>query len=531
MLQAIVLTWESIITRVLCPYECPAKVHCHRTTLPRQGVLNRRIAECEGSRSELTAHFKDDESARLRDYRLSYPFEKESITAGFSWVLDRENERWRTIGWKLCDPEYQEHTVIPPDGTSVEPDAEEDVIGTEVATSLEWLEESDSEDDVDLTDSLARLTVSRPERELSRSMGALKTRPSRESAVIRRAHAGTIDRLIEAESKNSGECERTESAIAKMRGQMERLWEQRVMDQMIVSAKPWTPGEDEPGGRNIVKVSNENGPGSLEYYCCEDEGLLVMPSAKEIERTGKELRKIDDRLELLKDLLQLLKIKQAKHQLEVCLQSVGDRHGQAQEQHVRVNGYFSSKILSDYICDKTLNTSVDRESRTVACMFRGRALPNKVAVSGWNPLYLGPAEDTLDRAFWTDQVFKLAEVLSYDLPKRHTYDQGRSGSYYACHSEKQLLAYLVYHHTTTFLDLDEFNEVQSQQDRRILAAVQDCEPPSLKNMRVKIFVCQPERSNAYICGDCENFCKVVEDRYGMTVSFHRITQNDAKLRT
>ncbi|KJX93155.1 hypothetical protein TI39_contig4381g00002 [Zymoseptoria brevis] len=498
---AIVLTWNSTITRVLCPYECPAKVYRHSTTLPREGVLNRRIAECEGSRSELTAQFKDDEGASPQEYRLLYPFEKGSITAGFSWVLDRENERWRTTDWKLCDPEYQEHTVIPADGTDVGTNAEGDVIGTEVAASLEWLEESDGDDEDEITEGFAWLIVSHPERDLSRSTGAPRPSSTRDSAVIQRAHAETIDRLIKAESKNGEQCERIEYAIAKMTGQMQRLLEQRVMDQMIVSAKPWQPGE-----RKIVK-------------------------AEEFERTGKRLRKIDDRLELLKDLLQLLKIKQAKHQLEVCLQSVGDRHGQAQEQHVRVYGYFSSKLMSSYICDKTLNTSIDRESRTVACMYRGRALPIKVAVSGWNTLYMEPAEDTLDRAFWTDQVFKLAKVLSYDLPKRDVYDQGRPGSYYACHSEKQLLAYLVHHHTTTFLDLDESEEVQSQQDRRILAVVQSCEAPLLKNMKVKVFVCQPERSNAYICRDCENFRNVVEDRYGMTVEFHRITQNDAKLPT
>jgi hypothetical protein len=50
-------------------------------------------------------------------------------------------------------------------------------------------------------------------------------------------------------------------------------------------------------------------------------------------------------------------------------------------------------------------------------------------------------------------MFELSYLLQYDLSAAYRDDKERSDSYLACHFEKQLLAHLIFQHTTAFSKL------------------------------------------------------------------------------
>ncbi|KAF2174587.1 hypothetical protein K469DRAFT_707080 [Zopfia rhizophila CBS 207.26] len=101
--------------------------------------------------------------------------------------------------------------------------------------------------------------------------------------------------------------------------------------------------------------------------------------------------------------------------------------------------------------------TVERQSKTVACLTRGPGLPDIYSKSGW-----GHAEsNTIDGAFWTGQVMKLAQKIGHDLPV-HEWDYGISGQFNASHAEKQLMAYFVGRHTFFKEEIGSWDEEQER---------------------------------------------------------------------
>lgn len=90
------------------------------------------------------------------------------------------------------------------------------------------------------------------------------------------------------------------------------------------------------------------------------------------------------------------------------------------------------------------------DTKVVGCLIRGLTLPYTYSVSGYgftpHQLFEDKSE-ALNQKEWTDNVFALASIMCYPL-KAHRLDGGNkpSGSYLACHAEKQLLTYLVWDH-------------------------------------------------------------------------------------
>jgi Ankyrin repeats (3 copies) len=90
---------------------------------------------------------------------------------------------------------------------------------------------------------------------------------------------------------------------------------------------------------------------------------------------------------------------------------------------------------------------------------------------------------------WTAKVIELAKEVGYEIPK-HEFDRGKPGLYYACHAEKQLMAFFVSKHV--FLPSDRENDFL-----RGLVAI---EPDSRHRLRsAKIYV------STEICKDCRSF--------------------------
>lgn len=66
--------------------------------MPVPGRLNTRVAHCERD-------LDDSVTSQSSSYRLLFLFEDDPLTEGLWWEVDRENNRWRTVGWTVEDPD------------------------------------------------------------------------------------------------------------------------------------------------------------------------------------------------------------------------------------------------------------------------------------------------------------------------------------------------------------------------------------------------------------------------------------------
>lgn len=87
---------------------------------------------------------------------------------------------------------------------------------------------------------------------------------------------------------------------------------------------------------------------------------------------------------------------------------------------------------------------VPNKYKTVGVLLR-EGFPPKAAMSGWANWSAREDEAMIDGTVYTDEVRQLCELIGHILPE-HYYDRGEPGRYYACHAEKQLVAYLVNRH-------------------------------------------------------------------------------------
>ena len=80
------------------------------------------------------------------------------------------------------------------------------------------------------------------------------------------------------------------------------------------------------------------------------------------------------------------------------------------------------------------------KSERLSTVARGTALPWTFAVSGYSSPTLDGA---LHRLTWNNLIIDPARLIGHDLPADHRDENERVGSFYACHAEKQLVAYFI----------------------------------------------------------------------------------------
>lgn len=112
------------------------------------------------------------------------------------------------------------------------------------------------------------------------------------------------------------------------------------------------------------------------------------------------------------------------------------------------------------LMESKFTTRIASATKTLAVLDRGAAFEHVRAVSGWTSGIHGPFDGCLDREYWFQKVFDLCKIIGHTLSINRAYDQGHgSGSYFACHAEKQVIAFFLWHHTTIFLDAEVDEEV------------------------------------------------------------------------
>jgi hypothetical protein len=137
--------------------------------------------------------------------------------------------------------------------------------------------------------------------------------------------------------------------------------------------------------------------------------------------------------------------------------------------------------MNSEILRRTFEIPLSDDRKTVACFARGIAFPYTFAVSVYKRGLFGFHDGALDCPTWRKNIFQLANLLDHDL-ERHPLDkEGRPDSLYTCYVEKQLLAFMLWNHTTVMGDVEE----KAQLDR--------CEPSSLSKLHVDIFIWKPAK--------------------------------------
>ncbi|PON27343.1 hypothetical protein TGAM01_v203724 [Trichoderma gamsii] len=205
---------------------------------------------------------------------------------------------------------------------------------------------------------------------------------------------------------------------------------------------------------------------------------------------------------------------------ELSDEAADDSHC-AQASGLRLQGFTCTSVMDGgAIISMLANFDVPSRYKTIGILFRGdfngtSAFPPVAAMSGFSHEQSSDLNVQIAGRKWTDEVFYLCQITGHGLP-RHEYDRGKPGRFYACHAEKQLIAYLVSRHV--FLpcgaDGEDFGMSRLSLDDEDLQIkvreLADIEPPQrLRNAVILV--------SRRMCSDCCAFVDVVNKALGLNI--------------
>ncbi|KAI1806693.1 DYW family of nucleic acid deaminases-domain-containing protein [Daldinia bambusicola] len=173
------------------------------------------------------------------------------------------------------------------------------------------------------------------------------------------------------------------------------------------------------------------------------------------------------------------------------------------------------------ILSLTILYYLPNEYKAVARMIRGGGLLEVSAISGW----LDKRNQNIDLAgdIWTANVFKLCDLIGFTL-KPHDNDprpseEYKPGKFYACHAEKQLVAYFVHKHLFDELLIPAETSIESlvsgltikeeqEHEAEYKAKLRDLRDASPDPRLKKAFIVV----NKPICEDCKLFMEKVNSK-------------------
>ncbi|KAJ2993239.1 hypothetical protein NUW58_g1901 [Xylaria curta] len=171
---------------------------------------------------------------------------------------------------------------------------------------------------------------------------------------------------------------------------------------------------------------------------------------------------------------------------------------------------------------------VPNEWKTIAVLYRGHRFDPIAAMSGWGHQADDRVNIQIAGCDWTSGTVRLCKIVGFD-PELHHYDQDMPGYYYACHAEKQLIAYFISKHCFlpselvtnagpdgvpdeeigTLLDRLHLEEVCDESSRTQVSPQEECHKerlsklhrcaPSFGLKKATIMVSRP------VCHDCQRF--------------------------
>jgi hypothetical protein len=191
------------------------------------------------------------------------------------------------------------------------------------------------------------------------------------------------------------------------------------------------------------------------------------------------------------------------------------------------------QITITVFCDVYQIPMADKR-KTFGYLERGEAHNLVFAVSGWSGGKFADIDGCVDRELWTMRVFEFSRIVGHSL-KRHEHDHfGREGSFYACHAEKQLMAFILWYYTSLqekpAQQAPEAEWARCERMRRLHECVsnsthlmvpckercQSYHGPPVVVIRPVIYVTNT------VCSDCANFRRQILEYTGIDITLEMI---------
>ncbi|GFP52323.1 delta-latroinsectotoxin-Lt1a [Trichoderma asperellum] len=203
-----------------------------------------------------------------------------------------------------------------------------------------------------------------------------------------------------------------------------------------------------------------------------------------------------------------------------------DHYGQASV--LRLQGFtFTPVINGGSIVSMLTNFDVHIKKKTIGILFRSdlneiSAFPPVAAMSGWSHEPTSDLNVQIAGKKWINEVFYLCQIIGHELPELKECDWGKPGQFYACHAEKQLIAYLVSKHVFLPRDIEDedegfglanlsLSEFQGDQSpRQRVRELKNIEPlQRLKDATILV--------TRTVCDDCRVFAERVNKTLGLNI--------------
>ncbi|KAI4285965.1 MAG: hypothetical protein L6R38_000258 [Xanthoria sp. 2 TBL-2021] len=203
------------------------------------------------------------------------------------------------------------------------------------------------------------------------------------------------------------------------------------------------------------------------------------------------------------------------------LQTIVDGHVQGQ--------FFQKTTRSVKLFAPVAEYHIPTPHKTIAHLERGGRYPSIAAMSGWSHGKTVPLVSGMD---WTPEVIRIANIVGHALAHDKK-DNGIPGRFYACHAEKQLIAYFISRHVfleteirtpkkafeylnsyyCTQSELEEATRRGEYEEGGTLHDLAATKPPvSLK--QASILVSSPP------CSDCVCFTRTINAKLHLRITVH-----------
>ncbi|KAL7927903.1 DYW family of nucleic acid deaminases domain-containing protein [Trichoderma austrokoningii] len=170
------------------------------------------------------------------------------------------------------------------------------------------------------------------------------------------------------------------------------------------------------------------------------------------------------------------------------------------------------------------NFEVPRQTKTIGILFRSDlndtspAFPPVAAMSGFSHEPDSELKVQIAGRKWTNEAMYLCWITGHLPLYSEEYDHGIPGRFYACHAEKQLVAYFVNKHMFLPCDVDEdfgmsalsMDDLRDDVRRQKVKKLMGIEPPqSLKSATILM--------SRAVCDDCRAFARLVNEEFGLDI--------------
>lgn len=525
---AIVFKWNDSRAFVVCPFSTCQKVHGHASNRAPEGYPNRRISHCDKLQQE---------------YQLVWPFEADSIAEdlGLGCALDRDAGIWRTIGTDIEDPETEEILHESAKGAVQGHPSEEDLL--------------ESLDHLALDEEEYRWFVSHCVNGDTQEAALCLTTTNSAETFLRKKHSEGNTAL----------------ALACMEGHYE-------MVKLLAERGSPINSKNNKGETPLI-ISLQYGRTEVATYLvshdasilnCDGIGASILSHAKELlerlEETRiychtssfsngsapaetKVIKNTDGKTVLIyrEDPNPSIGMRYQEHQkkidrvqiiIDACIVNEATQMRISKYKRNRARKVRATKVSISRSAVQAMVT-VFRDAyqipmagskKTFGYLERGDAHDLVFAVSGWSGGQFADIDGCVDRELWTKRVFEFSRIVGHSL-KRHQYDGcDREGSFHACHAEKQLMAFVLWHYTSLqeepsqqapeaewvrYQRVGELHQCIRNSVLPINACAKHCESyrgPPVKVIRPTIYVTHT------VCTDCKEFRRRILEYTGIDIT-------------